>query len=420
MIDNRLPMTKQQLQLLALLLVANSVYAVAWLGSYKYHNAVIELVINVLIISIALMAASSKRLGERGNYKIVAFYFAWMLLQAFRGLLGCEMYMDYRQLVDGTVMLSLPVLVCLFAYPSVVQYVLRKWLWWGGLIFCVFILWNTGPNCLYLAPIALFACFYFEMPLKWKIAIGIILAVWITTVMDRANLIRALMMLVCAIGFKYKRLMSERLLRFVHGLFYAVPLLMLLLGYLGAFNFFQHLQEDNDGKHTEIITNQDGSTKEVDVFGDTRTFIYDEVLTSSIIHGHVLWGRTPARGNDDYFFESLATDGKGHAMRPNERHVNEVGFLNIYTWIGLIGIVLYSLIYLKASAWAVYKSHNNFIRYLGVFVAFRWAMGWIEEINTFFIQSIMIWMMISMCLSEKFRKMTDTEFRAWLLKCLPI
>lgn len=419
MIDKSLPISKSQMNLLAILLVVNSVYAVSWLGSYKYHNAVIEFIVNVLIIAIAVVASKSKHLEERKSYRIVVVYFVWMLLQSVRGLFGCEIYMDYRQLADGMIMLSLPVLLYLFAYPYVVQYVLRKWLFWGGLVFLLFILWNTGPNCLYLAPISLFACFFFDLPKKWKIAISAILIVWLGTVLDRANLIRTVMMLLCAVGFKYRRYISDKLLKVVHHTFYIVPLVLLLMGFIGKFNFFQYLQEDNGGKHTEQVTKSDGSVKEVDVFGDTRTFIYAEVLESSVKHGYVLWGRTPARGNDDYFFESLSDDGKGHKMRANERHVNEVGFLNVYTWIGLIGIVLYSIIYLKASIKAIYKSKNSYMKFLGIFIAFRWMLGWIEDINLFFIHSIMLWMMLAMCLSTKFRNMSDSEFHQWFLNCLP-
>lgn len=420
MINNTLPINIKQLKLLAFLLIVNSVYAVSWLGRYTYHNAIIELMINIGIIGIAIVAARSRLLEQRKNYKLVVFYFVWLLFQSVRGLLGCEMYMDYRQLVDGVVMLSLPIHLYLFAYPSVVQYVLHKWLFWGGLIFLVFILWNVGPNCLYLAPISLFACFFFDLPKKWKIAIGIILFIWLSAILDRANLIRSAMMIVCATGFKYRRFISDRILKFVHHAFYVIPLVFLLLGFLGNFNFFKYLQEDNNGKHTEKITRADGSVSDVDVFGDTRTFIYYEVLDSSIKHDYVLCGRTPARGNDDFFFETVMTDGKGHKMRVNERHVNEVGFLNVYTWIGLIGIILYSLLYLKASLLALRHSNNSYMKYLGVFVAFRWALGWIEDINLFFIQSIILWMLIAMCMSEKFRKMSDAEFRMWFLKCLPI
>lgn len=419
MVENSLPIQKWQLKLLALLLVVNSVYAVAWLGSYKYHNAVIEFVINVLIIAIAVVASSSRHLEERKSYRIVVIYFMWMLLQSVRGLLGCEIYMDYRQLVDGIIMLSLPILLYLFAYPSVVQYVLRKWLFWGGLIFLVFVSWNVGPNCLYLAPISLFACFFFDLPKKWKIAIGIILFIWLSTIMDRANLLRSAMMIACALAFKYRRFVSDKLLKIGHHLFFFVPLILLLLGFWGNFNFFKYLQDDNDGRHTEQIKKADGSVKEVDVFGDTRTFIYSEVLDSSIKYEYVLWGRTPARGNDDYFFESLINDDKGNQLRKNERHVNEVGFLNVYTWIGLIGIILYSLLYLKASLLALHHSKNSYIKYLGIFIAFRWALGWIEDINLFFIQSIILWMLIAMCMSKKFRDMNDSEFRSWFLKCLP-
>lgn len=420
MIDSSLPITRSQLTFLAFLIVVNSIFAVSWLGIYTYHNAVIELMVNVFIIGVSIIAANSNRLGKCRHYKIVTFYFLWIIFQIIRGLLGCEMYMDYRQLIDGAVMLSLPILLYLFAYPAVVQYVLRKWLYWGGLVFLIFIFWNTGPNCLYLAPISIFACFFFELPKKWKIMIGIILVLWLTTILDRANFLRSAMMIACAIGIKYRKFLSDAMLKMVHNIFYVIPLVLLLLGFLGVFNFFQHLQEDNDGKYTSQIIRSDGSIQDVNVLGDTRTFIYNEVLLSSIKHGYAVWGRTPARGNDSYYFQALTDDGKGHKLRMNERHVNEVGFLNVYTWIGLIGILLYSLIYLRASILALWHSNNSYMKILGVFVAFRWALGWIEDINTFFIHSIILWMLIAMCMSEKFRKLTDSEFRVWLLKCLPI
>ena len=97
-----------------------------------------------------------------------------------------------------------------------------------------------------------------------------------------------------------------------------------------------------------------------------------------------------------------------------ERHSNEVCHPNIFTWLGLVGVILYSLIYLKSSYLAVYKSNNIYIKILGVFIAFRWAYGWVEDFNRFDIMNISLWMMIAMGFSEQFRDMTDRDFKIWI------
>ena len=68
---------------------------------------------------------------------------------------------------------------------------------------------------------------------------------------------------------------------------------------------------------------------------------------------------------------------------------------------------------------AVNQSNSNYMRYVGLFVAFKWAMGWIEENNLFTCHSITTWMLISMCYSSAFREMNDEDFRNWILECLP-
>lgn len=82
-------------------------------------------------------------------------------------------------------------------------------------------------------------------------------------------------------------------------------------------------------------------------------------------------------------------------------------------------MLLYCLIYIKASTLALHKSNNIYLKYLAVFVSFRWMLGWIEDANTFNISNIALWMIIAMCFSPYFRKMNNYQFREWLKKCLP-
>ena len=125
----------------------------------------------------------------------------------------------------------------------------------------------------------------------------------------------------------------------------------------------------------------------------------------------MIWGRTPARGNDsEAFGQFYAEDLKSGKY---ERHSNELCHLNVFTWLGLVGMLLHCLIYLLASYRAVYYSNNQFVKYIGIMVAFNWALGWIENWTNFNIPNLTIWIMISICLSSKFRSMNDIEFKFW-------
>ena len=111
-----------------------------------------------------------------------------------------------------------------------------------------------------------------------------------------------------------------------------------------------------------------------------------------------------------FYFEAVNKDKKENVFRTNERHYNELCFPNIFTWLGIIGMLLYCLIYIKASTLALHKSNNIYLKYLAVFVSFRWMLGWIEDANTFNISNIALWMIIAMCFSPYFRKMNNYQF----------
>ena len=125
----------------------------------------------------------------------------------------------------------------------------------------------------------------------------------------------------------------------------------------------------------------------------------------------VLYGRTPARGNDSKSFGTFNSE----ILRTGkyERFKNEVCHLNIFTWLGIIGIILYSSIYFVSSYRAVFNSRNKYIQFIGLLISFHWAYGWIEDINNFDILTISLWMMIAMGLSYEYRQMSNKAFKLW-------
>ena len=80
--------------------------------------------------------------------------------------------------------------------------------------------------------------------------------------------------------------------------------------------------------------------------------------------------------------------------------------------------MLISLVYLRSSYLAVYCSNNILIKFLGCFVAFRWAYGWVEDMYSFAPMILSLWMVIAMCMSKYYRNMSDVEMKKWLLSLI--
>ena len=339
-------------------------------------------------------------------------YFWWLLFETIRGAFIAENYWEWKQLITGFLSLSLPLFVYAFVQPYILQKVLFVWIKIAIPFFIVFLpILSHGAYHFYLGPIFLLGCFIPILPRKWKIIISVLLVIMLFIDWGaRSQVIKSAVVLLVALGIYYRHWISINILKTVHWICYAAPIILLILGISGTFNIFEDLAS-NKGKYVErkIV---DGKAVTEDLSADTRTFLYQEVITSALKHHYVIWGRTPARGNDSMLFgkytaEELKT-GK------YERHSNEVCHPNVFTWLGLVGVILYSLIYLRSSYLAVYKSNNIYVKYLGCFIAFRWAYGWIEDGNTFAILSISLWMIIAIGLSTKFRDMNNRQMIIWI------
>lgn len=345
-------------------------------------------------------------------YKFIDAFFFWLLISIIRGVFIAENYWEWKQLIIGTFSLSLPLFVYAFDKPDVVSCVLRYWFKYAIPLFLLFIfILSNGTYHFYLGPIFVIGCFIPIIPKKWKFIIGGLLVIMLFINLGaRSQVIKSAVVLLVTLGVYLRRFISVKILKFLHASCYLLPIILLYLGISGTFNIFQDLSS-NEGKYIEKkIVN--GQIQEDDLSADTRTFIYVEVIESALRHNYVIWGRTPARGNDSASFGSY--NAEKLKTGKYERHFNELCHTNIFTWLGLIGVILYSFIYFRSSYLAVYKSNNIYVKYLGCFIAFRWAYGWIEDFNQFDIMNISLWMMIAMGISFRFRSLSNKQFKLWL------
>lgn len=360
---------------------------------------------------------------KRNNYNnitnkdnlIFNIYLLWLIICCFRGCIIAENYWEWKQLVSGTFCLLLPVFIFPFSNPYILQCTLTKWIKYVIPIFIIigFLLINSGRYQFTLGPIYLLACFIPFFKKKWKLIFGaFVILLLIANLGARSQTLKAAISIIICICIYFHRFISVKLIKCFHLLLYILPVILLILGISGRFNIFEDLSS-NEGKFstTQVVN---GEKQEEDLSADTRTFIYVEVIESALRHKYVIWGRTPARGNDSAFFGSY--NAEKLKTGKYERHRNEVCHPTVFTWLGIIGMILYGIFYMRASYLAIYKSNNIYIKIIGLLIAFHWAYGWVEDSIDFDMLNITLWIIIAMCMSKMFRDMSNIEFKNWALK----
>lgn len=354
-----------------------------------------------------------KVLGK--SRQIINLYLLWVFLSFVRGFLfQAEGYWDYKALFLNTAALLLPSLLYVFYKPNYTEKVLCLWMKYALPAFIIFIpIVDKAVYSRYLAPIMLLGCFIPTMKKKWRLIFILLLLLNIfVDFTARSQVIKAVICLMISLSVPIVKAVPKSFLRMVHHFLYCIPFLLLFLAITGTFNIFS-MDEYMEDVQVEGTTGDEES-----IIADTRTFIYEEVILSAINNGYVLDGRTPARGYDSMAFgrsdEKVAKDQGSR----DERYSSEVLHPNVFTWIGLIGLFLYSVLYFIASSRAVLKSNNSYIKLLGLYVAFRWVYGWVEDWNQWDIMNISLWMMIAMCYSPYFRQMSDEEMTNWVRSCM--
>lgn len=78
---------------------------------------------------------------------------------------------------------------------------------------------------------------------------------------------------------------------------------------------------------------------------DTRTFLYEEALSSAVNNQYLIWGRTPAYGMDSPFVQSFDdADYVGMALTIKGKmpqRICEAFIPNIITWCGILGFLIF-------------------------------------------------------------------------------
>lgn len=329
-------------------------------------------------------------------------------------LFTVENYWDWKLLIANFMAFNLCIGAMSFANPDFTQKALRYWfkyLWWL-IIPLSFFMSEDGIGKI-LTPFCFLALFYSILGQRQK---NLVLIAFIGTLVlatgARSDQIKFIFCFVIGLLTTQKWFMQQftkriKILRF---LFLIIPLVSFACGALGIFNIF-NIQDEL--KLTQVnYTTQKGD--QVNMYADTRTWLYAEEIESAITNNYVLWGRTPARGFDSPWFSRRDNSNDRGVSRSYEREHCEVSILNIFNYWGIIGVISYFLVFFTASYYAIYKSNNIYISIIGLYVVFRWTFAWIEDFSQFDLNMMILWLMIGICYSPIFRNMTNNQFRNWI------
>lgn len=344
------------------------------------------------------------------NMLIIWIYLLWNAMCIVRGMFVAEIYWDWKGLIGNTMALILPVVIFSATNKMVVQSLLAFYIKYALPLFLLLgLIIRTDAFGFYLIPVSFLLFFLPVLTKRQKIIIlSATIIVLVSDLGARSNVIKFGMPFIILMVYYFRNMITVKMIETVRIVLFIIPFLFFALGVSGVFNVF-NTSEYLKGDFTSMGVDGEGNRVEQDMMVDTRTFIYREVLESAVNNNYWLLGRTPARGNDSDTFGVIEAELTGR----DERLSNEIGLANVFTWTGIVGVILYFLIFSRASFLAVNKSRNIYAKMLGVYVAFRWLYSWIEDINNFTLNYFMLMVMLGLCFSHSFRNMTDQEVTIW-------
>lgn len=331
-------------------------------------------------------------------------------MQIIYGVTVAESYWDYKGLMINAFWLLLPLVAYIGTSELLVKKLLGYYVYFAGFILIAIapLLPAVGFGY-YLVPFTFFLLFLPAVNFRMKvIAIIIVLFIVEINLFSRSNVLKYIVPLLLGGLYYFYRFVPIKTFNIVRYLFFVLPFVLIFLAVSGSFNVFkfnEYIEVEED--YVTEMRLSSSYVWEKNLLGDTRSFIYIEALSSASVFDSWYVGRSPARGYISEYFGHEDLNGRG------ERLGGEVNMLNILTWTGIVGVILYSSIFFLASGLAINHSNNIYCKVLGVFISFKWAYGWVEEFSRFDVNFIMVWLFIGMCFSEKFRSMTNEEFKAW-------
>lgn len=400
----------------------NSIYAglgvmLCYMFSYLFNMpTVFDWILKVLLFCYFYGAARTYvqlRDMDKSGYVSVLLFLGWITFEFVRAFCFADGYWMWKYIVDSLLGMSIFIVVFLAVHPLWLQGIyrifLRNYLWM--VLLAVAVTQAHNPNGLNYLPYSTLLLFWRYIPLKKRFLLLAIVMLFFVTQEQRNDVLKMLMAGFIGLSITYfAKLIPLRFIKLAHALLLLLPIVFVVTGYLGIFNPFK-MDDYIKGDMKREVKDESGENYDDDLKADTRTFIYTNVSYTMDLYDAWLMGRSPAYGDEGPFGIASDIDYETHLRG---RYGNEVQIMNILLWYGVIGCVLYFLMYARASFLAIYRSKSIIMKGIGIYVAFLWMWSFIWEITKFEVFFMMNIAFLGVCFSKKYREMTDNDFKQWV------
>lgn len=346
---------------------------------------------------------------QRYDILPIRLFLIYLIFSALYGaIFMTENYWDWKLLVSNLMVFFLPLASFVFSNPQLLSRLLQCWFKYAWVILLILIPFlSSDAYGRFLVPFTFLALLFTVIRSKYKIFV--IIAYLITIVLgseSRSDVLKFTVCLLLGFSLYFPTIWRKRKI-IICGCYslLIIPIILFILGITNTFNIFK-IEEELGLEDKYIIKNEKGN--EYSALSDTRTFLYVEEIQSAIKHDYVLFGRSIARGYDSLTFGDWVDETMG--IKRGERQKCETSILNIFNYFGVIGVVLYFMIFAKASFLGICKSNNIFMSIIGIYVAFRWTYAWVEDFSNFDLNYVFLWILIGICYSPYYRNMSNYDF----------
>ncbi len=347
----------------------------------------------------------------------ISIFLIWVVLCSIRGMFIADNYWEWKNLVVTTMVFLLPLSIYTYSKPEIFSSTFNFWFKFAPALFFVLLPFMMAEAIgRFLIPFSFLLIFFPSFTFRKKIYIlfFVSLVFILGTMGARGNIVKFAIPFLLSFLYYFRKVLSIKAWYFFNSFLLLLPLVFFSLAVSGQFNV---LNINNYLKITYEVQESVGDNIKTNILTDNRTGLYTEVVSSALKNNYLIQGRTFARGYDSRTFgRDLAyVLGTGKL----ERFSCEVSILNVFTWMGMIGVVLYFLIFVTASFNAIKRSKNIFMKILALYVSFRWTFAWLEDYNRFDLNYLLPWLVIAICFSPLFLNMTDEEFCIWINRLIP-
>lgn len=343
--------------------------------------------------------------------RIIHILLWYSIICAARGAYEAETYVQWRYLVTVFVPWALlPIFTILGSKPQWASVGIRSVFVWFAPLALIFILQGPGSK---LSNLNFFAYIGFILPLllflpllgsrRAIVILGLAATSFLFDLSNRANAGGVLVSVILLIALIFARLqnpLADHIIRFARILLLTLPLVLLALGWGDIFNIFTFI-EGGEGA-VELSSSIEVRTV------DSRTPIYQDAYYHLLKSGDWLFGSSPVvqfETNLAYFDEDYKDGRVGGS---------ESSFLATVTYGGITYIAIIAALFWRVTSLAVYRSKSSTVKILGVYLAFRWLMMFVENPIDMSVYWVYTFLLFGFILSPTIREMTDSELRCLL------